>query len=329
MIRSALLLSLATLVAACSDEKSTVVVAVYAGSAPIARVAQLRVRATNGQMSEYSQELFYPEKPRAEDALLELNSVTPVTFSMSFRTMFKGTVTFEVDALDPNKAVLGSGESSPEQLNEGQVTYSTVRVSLPCNPLQPTATCGAQQNCAYVCDSQNQAKTVCLASGLKGPGEVCSDLSDCAPGSECFGFNCLGTSIKTCRKFCATDADCGTGATCVVGITACSTTPIDTRVCSQPCNPTGAAIDVCQPGMNCFIFAGEVTDCACRAPTRIAGIGQACTNDDDCIPGLTCVDRSGQKTCRPLCALAAPACPTGTTCTPLNSPVYKVYGACL
>lgn len=323
-----LLLSLATIAAACSDERSMVVVSVLSSGGPIARVAQLRVQATNGQSGEYHQELFYPEKPKSEDALLELNQ-TPVTFSMSFRPIFKGTVTFEVEALDPAKNVLASGRSSPEQLNVGQVTYSTVKVSPACDPMQPVATCGSGQNCAFVCDSNKQAKTVCVSSHLTKPGEVCSDLADCVPGSECFEFTCLGTSIKTCRQFCTSDADCGTGATCSLSIS-CSASSSQARICSRPCDPTGNATGGCVPGLRCFVYSGEVTDCACSPSTRTGTVGQVCTSDDGCMPGLTCVDRGGQKSCRPLCVLTATAgCPTGTTCTALSSPVYKVYGACL
>lgn len=327
-----LLLPLATMALACSDENSTVVVSVYSSAAPIPRVAQLRVRA---QAGVYSQELLYPEKPRAEDALLELNSATakatPVTFSMSFRPMFKGTVVFNVEALDPSQVVLASGASSPEQLRTGQVTNASVMVSPACDPLQPSATCGNGLNCAFVCDPEtHQSRTSCMKSGLKSPGEICGDLADCAPGAECFEFTCQGTTIKTCRKFCASDADCGTDSACNLSIS-CSASTTKASICSRPCDPTGNATGGCVQGLHCFVYAGEVTDCACSPSTRTGGTGQACTGDDGCLPGLTCVERGGQKTCRPLCTVASSVsvCPTGTACTALSSPVYKVYGACL
>jgi hypothetical protein len=320
----------AVVAAACSDDKSVVVVSVYSNGLPVARVAQLRVEAINGQSGEYTQELYYPEKPRAEDALFELSD-KPVTFSISFRTMFKGTVTFKVEALDPANGVVASGESSPEQLNVGQVTYSTVWVSPACDPMQPIATCGERKNCAFVCDEQKQAKTVCMAAGVKQTGDACDSLSDCAPGSECFTFTCSGISIKTCRKFCASDTDCGVGSTCSLSIT-CSASNREALICSRPCDPTGDASDGCTPGLSCFIYAGEVTDCACKPASRTGVTDQACTGDDGCLPGLTCVDRGGQKTCRPLCVLGKtekPVCPPGSTCTEVTSSVYKTYGACL
>ena len=318
----------ATLSVACSDGKSIVVVSVLTDAQPIANVAQLRVRATTGQMGEYSQEVLYPEKPRAENELLEINSTKPVTFSMTFRSMFKGTVTFQVEALDVTQTVLASGESSSEPLSEGQITYATVTVRAPCDPLSPAIVCGNGRNCALICDSQDRAKLVCVAPGLKNPGDLCNDLSDCVPGAECFQFACAGTSVKTCRQFCNTDADCGAGSVCNLDIS-CPASATRARVCTRACNPTGEATQGCVPGLRCFVYAGEITDCACSPASRISGVGQPCTEEDDCLPGLTCVDQAGQKTCRALCMLVSPLCPSGTTCTPLSSPVYRVYGACL
>ncbi len=321
MRRAGLALLCVLAAAACSDDKSVVVVAVQSNAAPIVRAAQLRVRASNGGNA---QDLLFPEQPRAEDALL----TTPITFSMSFQPKYKGTVTFKVEVLDPAQNVVASGESQPEQLSVGQITYATVWVSPICDPLQPAVACGNGQNCAFVCDSQQQARTTCVAGGAASPGDVCGGLSDCAPGSECFGFTCSGTSIKTCRKFCANDSDCGAGATCI-SILPCGVSQRQAFICSRPCDPTGSAIHGCVAGLHCFIYEGGVTDCGCRAPTRTAEIGQACLGEESCSPGLACVEQGGQKTCRPLCALAAPSCPESSACTELINSVYKAFGVCL
>lgn len=195
-----------------------------------------------------------------------------------------------------------------------------------CDPLRPSLTCGEGQNCAFVCDPQNQPKRVCLSGGSRSPGTVCNELADCAPGSACFQYSCSGTSIKTCRRFCSNDQGCGTGATCSLSFS-CSASSEEARICSQPCDPTGSADDGCAQGLYCFVYAGEVTDCACRPSSRVGANGQKCTSDDSCAPGSTCVDRGGQKTCRPICSLAAASCPSGTVCTQLTG--YRVYGACL
>jgi hypothetical protein len=321
-------LLLAALGLSCSENKSIVVVAVYSGDVPVSGVAQLRVQAVNGQLGEYSEVLYYPEKPRAETALLELSKAQPVTFSLTFRSMFKGTVKFKIDALDGAQAILASGDSSPEQLGSGQITYANVRVVPPCDPMKPALTCGERQNCAFVCDAQKQAETVCLASGLTNPGDACGDLSDCAPGSECFEFSCAGSPVKTCRKFCSTDADCGAGAACIA-LTPCSGSARKANICSRPCDPTGSATNGCAAGLRCFIYAGEVTDCACSPATRTGSMGQTCASDEACQPGLTCVDFGGQKTCRPLCTIKNSVCPGGSSCTQVDSSVYKTYGVCL
>ena len=325
LLSTALLLS--ALAAACSEDKSFVVVRVL-GSLSIANVVQLRVKVTDGQ---YSEQLLYPETPRAATALLQLDPNTPVTFSVSFRTMFKDDVVLDVEPLDTGGASLGRGTSVPQPLKLGQVTYVTVEVTPPtCDPMAPVATCGHSYTCALVCDQNSQPDKLCFPAGLGNPGESCADTTNCAPGSACFEFTTCSTvaqPVKTCRKFCTGDSICGTGSSCIAGVS-CDNASTSFRLCSRPCDPTGDATLGCAPGLLCFIYSGETTDCACRDQSRAGAVGASCATDDACQPGLLCVDRGSAKSCQAICQLSSPKCSTGT-CTRLTNPDYQVYGACL
>lgn len=253
---AALLLALA---ASCSEDKSFVVVSVLSPIHPIANVAQLRVKVTDGQ---YSEQLLYPETPRAATALLRLDPTTPVTFSVSFRAVFKDDVTFDVEALDgaPTPAPLGSGTSAAQSLTVGQVTSVRVDVAPTCDPVAP-ATCGANYTCALVCDQDSRQETLCYSAGQKEPGEACTDITDCVPGSACFEYTSCSTAtqpVKTCRQFCNSDLDCGALSFCNTSVS-CDNTSASLRICSRPCTPTAG----CAVGLGCFTYAGGITDCAC------------------------------------------------------------------
>jgi len=324
-----LLVLLLALAAACSEDKSFVVVLV-SSSPPIASVAQLRVKVTDGQLSE---QLFYPETPRAATALLQLNDTTPVTFSVSLRTTFKDDVVLEVQPLDTEGTSLGAGTSGPQRLNLGQVTYVTVFVAPPCDPMAPAAICEAGKTCALVCDSDSRPEMLCYSAGPGNPGDPCTDTTGCAIGSECFDFTTPtcpvpAQPVKTCRKFCNNTADCGAGSFCMTGVS-CGQTSTSLHLCSRPCNPTGDATAGCAAGLFCFIYSGEITDCACRDQSRAGAVGGSCATDADCQPGLMCVDRGSQKSCQTICQLNSSSCPAGTTCTRLTNPDYQVFGACL
>jgi hypothetical protein len=324
LTRTALLLT--ALAAACSDDKSFVVVSVFSSVHSIANAAQLRVNVTDGTNSE---QLLYPESPRSPTTLLQLGPAIPVTFSMSFRSTFKDDVTFDVQAIDGTQAALGSGTSSPQPLRAGQVTYATVDVHPSCQPMASAATC----TCALVCDNYFGPETLCFGAGQGKPGDSCTDITDCAPGSACFEFTACSTAVqplKTCRQLCNTDSDCGVASRsfCNTSVS-CDQTSTSLRICSHPCDPTGDATLGCAPGLLCFIYPGEITDCACLAPSRAGAVGISCATDEDCLPGLMCVYRGSQGSCQAICRWDNPICAGAKTCTRLTNPDYQVYGACL
>jgi len=324
--RAALLFSV--LAAACSQDKSFVVVSVWSSGHPIDNVAQLRVKVTGGPQSE---QFLYPETPRAATALLRLDTTTAVTFSLSFPATFKDDVTVDVEPLDAKQVSLGRGTVGPQPLRVGQVTSVSVSVDPLCDPMAPALICNPGNTCALVCDSDSRPKMVCFSAGQGKPGDPCVDTTACASGSECFEFTTCSTvaqPVKTCRQFCNSDSDCGVGSFCRTSVS-CNTTSTSFHICSRPCDPTGSATGGCANGLSCFIYAGEITDCACRDPSRVGSVGVACDTDENCQPGLVCVNRGSAKSCQTICRLASRVCPDGTTCTRLTNPDYQTFGACL
>ena len=111
-------------------------------------------------------------------------------------------------------------------------------------------------------------------------------------------------------------------------------------VCSRPCDPTGTGSVGCAAGLSCFIYGKETTDCACAG---LGKLGAACSQNSGCDTepgclggcraGLSCIvptgaDAGASGTCRPVCTLAAPVCPTGTTCRVFDGSTRLVYGFC-
>jgi hypothetical protein len=136
--------------------------------------------------------------------------------------------------------------------------------------------------------------------------------------------------VRTCLRFCDhNDAACGEpNALCNVPIH-CGTTSPDFAVCSRPCDPTGSGTVGCATGLSCFVYDGETTDCACAG---LGDVGASCTQNSGCRTGLSCVVQTGSATgtgaCRPVCSLASPSCPSGTTCHAFNSSTRVLYGFC-
>jgi len=329
---------------ACKDD-SYAVVYVLTNSGTLTGVAQFRVYVDNGSQTDT---LYYP--PGATESLV-LDATHPVSFSVQFGSSRGGPTTFEVEPLDQNQVVLGYGKADAAIVKE-KVFDVTVRVvpgtvrpehgldagALACEPYAPSSACGAGQTCGLLCTDGEPAVGMCYLAGAGAPGSVCASNNDCAPGSQCFTFSAVGCQVMTCLRFCNhDDAACAeTGAYCNLPIP-CGNTP-DFDVCSRPCDPTGTGTTGCAPGLGCFVYTDETTDCACPG-TGAAGASctrnQGCNGETGCAgcqAGLSCVVPTGATTssgvCRPICKLAAPACPTGTTCYGFEGSTKKLYGFC-
>ena len=353
-LRPLLALALLPCLAACADDTYAVVsVLTYSGS--VDGVAQFRVYVENGPTQDT---LLYP-KQRSES--LHLDTSQPVTFSVEFSSSRSGQATFEVEPLDVQGNVFGYGKNTvaivkgkvvnvsvlvvlgalrPEHGLDGGTAADGSTNQLSCDPYAPSSACGANQTCGLLCSSApNQpAVGMCYAAGSGKPGAACASNGDCEPGTQC--FIAAGCGVMTCLRFCNhDDAMCGEqNAFCNVPIECGTTLPF--AACSRPCDPTGTGVLGCAAGLSCFVYAGETTDCACAG---LGDVGVACTQNSacngksgcaGCRAGLSCVVPTASTAgttsgaCRPICTLAAPACPTGTTCHAFDASTRLVYGFC-
>jgi hypothetical protein len=336
---------LAGLAGGCAADKSFALVKVTSTSGQFNDVAKLLVDATNGPFRDT---LTYAPKP---GMMVRFDETTELTFSIGFRTSHQGTLDVGVTPLNAAGLPIGYGRGSAT-INSGhtiEVKVAVTRGAMPppppdggadvrdggardvvsvCEPTMP-ASCGPGRTCFVGCVGGTTPAGMCTTAGAKMAGELCMRNEDCVAGTQCFTLGCgAATPPKVCLKFCDADTQCGAGK-CNTSIP-CMTQPTRYKVCSQACDPVGAATSGCAAGLSCFVFAGEVPDCDCIGPTRTGDNGAACTDSQQCKPGLICVTMGGAKACRPLCRLSAPTtCAAGTTCTKLVEPDFSTYGACI
>jgi hypothetical protein len=331
---------------ACKDD-SYAVLSVLAFSDSLAPVAQFRVHVRNGSDVDT---LYYPQGPTES---LVLDTSHAVTFSVQFSSSRGGQTIFEVEPLNGNQVALGYGKALATIVKE-KVFEVTVRVvpgairpehdldagvgELSCDPYAPGSACGAGQTCGLLCNAGEPAVGMCYAAGAGAPGSTCASNNDCLPGSQCFTFSAVGCQVMTCLRFCNHDdgACAESGAYCNVPIK-CGNTP-DFAACSRPCDPTGAGTTGCATGLGCFVYTDETTDCACPGTGTLGAIcsqNQGCNGETGCAgcaAGLSCVvptgGTPGSGVCRPICKLAAPACPTGTTCHAFDKSTRLLFGFC-
>jgi hypothetical protein len=344
------LLLVPALAGGCGADRSYALVSLLSAGGQFNDVAGVTVQVRN---DVFIDTLTY--RPSTKQGLVRFDEAVPLTFSVGFRTSsHKGTLEVAVTPINTSGASLGYGVGTAQIA--GDLTKVTVRVTrgaLPpagpdggagpgdggaevgpsgdagvtCDPVSPTACNGG--TCYLSCRKDLPPVGMCTMAGTKQPGELCMRNEECAAGSQCFDFSCgMGRpSVKACLRFCKDDSMCGAGQ-CATPIP-CEGQPTTFKACSQACNPVGEAQQGCAAGLNCFVFQGEVPDCDCAGASHVKDVGVACTGSEECKPGLLCVSMAGNKTCRPVCRLDAPTCPSGQMCTKLVDPDYKTFGACL
>jgi hypothetical protein len=330
------------------DAYALVSILSYSGNiADVTRVIAHVTSATGQQALTY---------PRKEGPPLAFDTLHPVTFSVEFPASYVGETTIEVELVDEDGQPKGYGRATTEIVREHivrveiRVVPGAVRPEHPstpdggdpsmlCDPYAPAAACGMERACGVLCTQDAPAASMCYLAGTGAPGAPCANNGDCLPGSQCFAFSALGCAVKACLRFCDHDDNqCGEqGSYCNLPIACGSSTPF--AACSRPCDPTGDATVGCAPGLGCFVFAGETTDCACPGQ---GDTGSPCTQNSGCDSaasclgcqaGLSCIVPAGAPSgatgaCRPVCDLATPRCPSGTTCRAFEGSTRRLFGFC-
>lgn len=337
----------------CAADRSFALVSVLTTEGEIKDVAQLLVDIENGPHLDL---LAYP---KTRTASLRLDATNAVTFSVSFKTAHHGTLVVGVTPVNAGGAPLGYG-TAQTAIDVGHVTKITVRVvrgaappprpgdggvpdggqadvadatpppadrdaAVTCEPSAP-ATCGPSGTCFVACRPDAGAVGLCTAGGSGQPGQPCVRNEECASGTQCFRFSCGTQSVGMCKRLCSADGQCA-GGRCANDVQ-CAGQATGFRMCSQACDPVGTATTGCAPGLHCMIFAGEMTDCDCRAPTQTGGNNAPCTDSRNCQPGFHCLRMSGSMVCRELCRLDGPRCSSGN-CEKVVDPEYRIWGACV
>jgi len=353
----ALAVACAAILTACRDQQSFILVTVQARSTtqPITGVTDLVVAVTNGGMT---QPVTYSSPAGAPLTIDQVGK----TLSVSFDVRRAGDVILDVEARTKT-CTIATGHGDAIIKRNGVNTATVLLDPIGCRPFgvdggddggrdggdarqpsQPDAeitfagcdpaasTCGANMTCAVDCTSQ---MGLCVAGGSGPPGALCSQNTDCAPGTQCFNYSgCAvdGGVVGVCLKFCKTDGDCGGGGSLCRGTVPCGATVTSYHTCTFACDPRGAATQGCPAGLRCFVVETmDQVDCGCVDPSRAQQEGQECDHARglDCGPGLLCNVMGGTQRCRKVCKRSdnGADCSAGQTCTMLSND--QIYGACL
>jgi len=342
---AALVLSAGASTVACSSPHSFVVLNLeLAPASPhISGIQSIRVEVTQGTAS--IQDLSYPAPGLVIDALAPTGddggatdadggAGSPKTLSVEFSNGVKGTVSFDVSAIDGSGCTIGHGRADVA-IRRGAVAQGIIAfvprhdctgdggamdgggddgaTFAGCDPTSPSSgpglLCPAGQLCQVDCPNQ---KTDCVPGGTGAPGSLCTTNADCAPGSQCFDYGSTGCAAKVCLQFCHTAADCaafgagggGSGSVCE-GLVPCNGMLTTYHTCTFNCDPTAAAASRhggCPAALVCVMPASmDAVDCACAETTRTKTEGQTCASGAECAPGLICNQMGTSKTCRPIC----------------------------
>jgi hypothetical protein len=169
-----------------------------------------------------------------------------------------------------------------------------------------------------------------LASGL---GEPCDgSQASCSAGLMCLASEPDGPS--SCHAFCEGQVDCPAPGSLCVPLLGAQGYPIgQARICTPSCNPADGT--GCVAGARCAV--AQETEAPARWFTVCVAQGDqphgaACTDPHECLRGM-CVDLGGAgQQCLDLCDVAAPSCPTGSSCAGLSEPIQvggATYGICV
>jgi len=167
------------------------------------------------------------------------------------------------------------------------------------SPLPLDAPCTDDVECAsYYCDDPGDGVERCLTPCEMGggtclAGEVCIALAGSCGG--CVPETLVTGLAHGLGEPCRSAADCAGGAECL--------DDEGSRYCTRACDDANA----CPSAYHC-----REGDCV---RGTLGGIGEACVNNEDCVPGTFCAMRGESSWCTSLCDVeVATSCPDRFSC---------------
>jgi hypothetical protein len=166
----------------------------------------------------------------------------------------------------------------------------------------------------FKCLSRAPGCEVCIPTGTRAPGTLCTDHSQCQNGLSCVG--------DFCRAHCLPDASGSEPGACSAGFR-CIDLPDDPNLGScMPCGECGAELP-CPTGSACR----SVDGCdVCMPQPRDRPPGTRCTDHGQCISN-NCVDDVCRNPCPP--TSSSSQCESGESCGVFTGADGDPIGFCL
>jgi len=179
-----------------------------------------------------------------------------------------------VEALDPNQASLGTGTSAPVAAQHGTGELRLC-VREPVLRSQDPASCGSGYTCRLGVRPEIPSRKASaspparptLASPAPTPRTAC-------PAQRVLSFNACSTAAqprKTCRQFCNVDpriVGYGARSFCNTGVSSRPDQHVVPACARGPATHPRTRPWAAPPACFCFIYSGEITDCACLDQSR-------------------------------------------------------------
>jgi hypothetical protein len=168
------------------------------------------------------------------------------------------------------------------------------------------------------------AAVAALAAACSGAGGTMDAGTDAGSGTGAIGAACIGNGDCESTLFCSTDDP---GGQCLKGCTVASDCPA-----GSVCTDEGKCYKSCMVAADCTRSAYECVDanqidggptatCDVALSPDAGNIGDGCTVNSECTPGLFCSTDDPRGQCLSTCSLTT-ACPAGSVCTD-ESKCYK------
>lgn len=229
------------------------------------------------------------------------------------------------DPMTMTDAGVDSGDDSAIAVDPAQQCVATDA----CGILNGSA-CAEDQQCRIFQEEGEDVTVACRQAGTKAQSESCTMDFDCGPGLVCYNEMCL--------QYCCydpSDADshmvCPADAFCLVNYTSGgeenTASPYGVCVPQTGCD---LVMQDCQgEGVGCYLLTrgSQASGYCLETSSPAAGVGEACSANNDCAPGHLCV---GDGECAKICDRnnGDEDCEEAETCNDLDTAPENV-GVCI